>query len=180
MSIAIKKGLGVKGCAVWKLDENGEPGKNPNVDNVSITLPSIELETTSINLMGSVDIPDVSRIGNMQLSCTIPLDVKEAMDLCELGKTVSWLITWCSQEYNSTTGETVAKSYSVRATGFITSIPNAEVNSGAENTGDVTMNLIKYKKECISDDYTAFEIDRGAGIFKINGNDLFAKINSLY
>ena len=180
MSIAIKKGLGIKGCAVWKLDDNGEPGKNPNVDNISVTLPSIELETTSINLMGSVDIPDVSRIGNMQLSCTIPLDVKEAMDLCELGKTVSWLITWCSQEYNSTTGETLAKSYSVRATGFITSIPNAEVNSGAENTGDVTMNLIKYKKECISDNYTAFEIDRGAGIFKINGNDLFAKINSLY
>lgn len=179
MSIAIKKGLGIKGCAVWKL-KDGEPGENPNVDNVSVTLPSIELETTSINLMGSVDIPDVSRIGNMQLSCTIPLDVKEAMDLCEIGKTVDWLVTWCSQEYNSTTGETVAKSYSVRATGFITSIPNAEVNSGSENTGEVTMNLIKYKKECISDNYTAFEIDRGAGIFKINGNDLFAKINSLY
>ena len=81
MSIAIKKGLGVKGCAVWKLDENGKAGENPNVDNVSVTLPSIELETTSINLMGSVDIPDVARIGNMQLSCTTPLDVKEAMDL---------------------------------------------------------------------------------------------------
>lgn len=179
MSIAIKKGLGVKGCAVWKLVV-GEPGKTPNVDNTSVTLPSIELETTTINLMGSVDIPDVSRIGNMQLSVTIPLDVKEALDLCELGKTVDWLVTWCSQEYNSTTGETVAKSYSVRATGFITSIPNAEVNAGAENTGEVTMNLIKYKKECISDNYTAFEIDRGAGIFKINGNNLYDQFSKLY
>lgn len=180
MSIAIKKGLGVKGCAVWKLNENGEPGENPNVDNISVTLPSIELETTSINLMGSVDIPDVSRIGNMQLSCTIPLDIQEAMDLCELGKTVSWLITWCSQEYNSTTGETVAKSYSVRATGFITSIPNAEVNAGAENTGEITMNLIKYKKDCISDNYCAFEIDRGAGIFKIRGNNIYDQFSKLY
>ena len=179
MSIAIKKGLGVKGCAVWKL-VGGEPGENPNVDNVSVTLPSIELETTTVNLMGSVDIPDISRIGNMQLSVTIPLDVKEALELCELGKTVEWLVTWCSQEYNSTTGETVAKSYSVRATGFITSIPNAEINSGAENTGEVTMNLIKYRKDCISDNYCSFEIDRGAGIFKINGNNLYEQFSKLY
>ena len=180
MSISIKKGLGIKGVAIFKLDENGKAEEKPNVDNVSVQLPSIELETTTISMMGSLDIPDVSRIGNMQLSCTVPLDVKEAMELCELGKTVSWLITWCSQEYNSTTGETVAKSYSVRATGFITSIPNAEVNAGAEGTGEITMNLIKYKKECISDNYVAFEIDRGAGIFKIKGDDVFAKINSLY
>lgn len=180
MSIAIKKGLGIKGCAVWKLDENGREGEKPCVDNVSVTLPAIELETTSINLMGSLDVPDVSRIGNMQLSCTVPLDIKEAMDLCDLGKTVSWLITWCSQEYNSTTGETVAKSYSVRATGFITSIPNAEVNAGAENTGEITMNLIKYKKECISDNYVAFEIDRGAGIFKIRGNNIYEQFSKLY
>lgn len=180
MSIAIKKGLGIKGCAVWKLDENGREGEKPCVDNVPVTLPSIELETTSINLMGSVDIPDVSRIGNMQLSCTIPLDVKEAMDLCELGKTTSWLITWCSQEYNSSTGETTAKSYAVRATGFITSIPNSEVNSGAEGTGEITMNLIKYKKECISDNYVAFEIDRGAGIFKIRGNNIYDQFSKLY
>ena len=179
MSIAIKKSLGVKGCAIWKLTD-GEPGESPNVDNVAITLPSIELETTTVNLMGNVDIPDVSRIGNLQLSATIPIDIKEAMELCELGKTVSWLITWCSQEYNSSTGQTVAKSYSVRATGFITSIPNAEVNSGAENTGDITMNLIKYKKECISDNYIAFEIDRGAGIFKVNGNNLYGQFSSLY
>ena len=43
MSISIKKGLGVKGCAVWKLDENGQVGQNPNVDNIPVNLPSIEL-----------------------------------------------------------------------------------------------------------------------------------------
>ena len=180
MSIAIKKGLGVKGCAVWKLDENGQTGQNPNVDNIPVTLPSIELETTSINLMGTLDVPDLSRVSNLQLTANIPLDVPEAMELCELGRTVSWLITWCSQEYNAVTGETVAKAYSVNATGFITSIPNAEVNAGAENTGDITMNLIAYKKNCITDKFTAFEIDRGKGIFKINGKDLYSQFSSLY
>lgn len=180
MSISIKKGLGVKGCAVWKLDENGQVGQNPNVDNIPVNLPSIELETTTINLMGSLDVPDLSRIGNLQLTATVPLDIPEAMELCDLGKTVSWLITWCSQEYNSVTGETVAKSYSVNATGFISSIPNAEVNAGAENTGDITMNLISYKKTNITDKLIPFEIDRGKGIFKINGKDLYSQFSSLY
>lgn len=180
MSIAIKKSLGVKGCAVWKLDENGATGQNPNVDNVPVTLPAIELETTTINLMGSVDIPDLARIGNLQLTVNIPLDVPEAMELCELGKTVSWLITWCSQEYNAVTGETTPKAYSVNATGFVSAIPNAEVNAGAENTGDITMNLISYKKNNITDKTVPFEIDRGKGIFKVNGRDLYSQFSSLY
>ena len=180
MSLALVKSLGVKGCAVWKLDENGATGQNPNVDNVAVTLPSIELETTTINLMGSMDVPDLSRVGNLQLTVNVPLDVPEAMELCELGKTVSWLVTWCSQEYNSVTGETTPKAYSVNATGFISAIPNAEVNAGAENKDDITMNRISYKKTNITDKTIPFEIDRGKGIFRLNGKDLYGQFSTLY
>lgn len=180
MSVALVKSLGVKGCAVWKLDENGATGQNPNVDNVSIQLPSIELETTTINLMGSLDVPDLSRIGNLQLSVTVPLDVPSAMELLELGKSVRWLITWASMEYNSVTGETTPKAFTVEAAGFITSVPNAEVNSGAENTGDITMNLISYKKTNTTDKIVQFEIDRGKGIFKVLDKDLISNVSSLY
>ena len=180
MSIAIQKSLGVKGCALWKLDEKGDAGENPNVDNVSIQLPSIELETTSITLMGTLDVPDVSRIGNLQLSATIPLDVPKAMELCELGKVVKWMITWASMVYDAKSGTTTPKSFKVVAHGFVTSIPNAEVNAGAENTGDVTMNLISISKTNITDGKVEYEIDRGKGIFKVKGDDLIGKISSLY
>ena len=180
MSVALVKSLGVKGCAVWKLDENGATGQNPNVDNVDVALPSIELETTTINLMGSLDVPDLSRVGNLQLSVTIPIDVPEAMELCELGKSVRWLITWASMEYNSVTGETTPKAFTVEASGFVSAIPNANVNAGAENTGEVTMNLISYKKTNTTDKIIQFEIDRGKGIFKLNGKDLIGNISSLY
>ena len=130
MSLALVKSLGVKGCAVWKIDDEGRLPQNPNVDNVSVQLPSIELETTTINLMGSLDVPDISRVGNLQLTVTVPVDVPSAMELVELGKSVHWLITWVSQEYDSINGTTTPKSYSVDATGFITAIPNAEVNAG--------------------------------------------------
>lgn len=180
MSTAISKSLGVKGASVWKFDDNGNIGENPNVDNVSITLPSIEFETTSINLMGTLDVPDISRIGNLQLTVNVPLDVQSAMELCELGKTVKWLITWCTMIYDSISGATTPKSFKVEATGFITNIPNAEVNAGAENTGDITLNLIAYKKTNVSDQVIEFEIDRGKGIFKRNGEDLISKISSLY
>lgn len=180
MSIAVTKSLGVKGCALWKVDAEGKRGNNPNVDNVSITLPSIELESTTINLMGSLDVPDLSRIGNLQLSATIPLDVPEARELIELGKPVKWHITWCSQLYDSVTGTTTPKSFLVKVSGFVTSIPNAEVNAGAENTGDVTMNLIAISKENATDNKVEYEIDRGKGIFRVNGEDLIGKFSSLY
>lgn len=180
MSIAITKSLGVKGCALWKLDARGEAGEKPNVDNVSIQLPSIELETTSITLMGTLDVPDVSRIGNLQLSATIPLDVKEAMELCELGKVVKWMVTWASMTYNAESGTTTPKAFKVVASGFVTSIPNAEVNAGTENTGDVTMNLISISKTNITDNIVEYEIDRGRGIFKVKGADIISGISSLY
>ena len=180
MSIAITKSLGVRGCAVWKLDAGGKPGENPNVDNVAVTLPSIELESTTINLMGSLDVPDLSRIGNLQLTVNIPLDVPEALKLIELGKSVKWLITWCSQFYDSVTGATTPKAFNVEASGFVTAIPNAEINAGAENTGDVTMNLISIKKTNVTDKTVEYEIDRGKGIFRLHGDDLYGQFSSLY
>lgn len=180
MSLALVKSLGVRGCAVSKYDENGNLPANPNVDNVSITLPSIELETTTINLMGSLDVPDISRIGNLQLSVTVPLDVQGAMELLDLGKTVKWHITWASMEYDSVSGATTPKAYSVDASGFVSAIPNAEVSTGAENTGEIAMNLVVYKKTCITDRRVQFEIDRGKGIFKVDGTDLISHLNSLY
>ena len=180
MSIAIQKSLGVKGCALWKLDDEGKAGGNPNVDNVSIQLPSIELETTSITLMGTLDVPDVTRIGNLQLSATIPLDVPEAMKLCELGKVVKWMVTWASMVYDAKSGTTTPKSFKVMAHGFVTSIPNAEVNAGSENTGSVTMNLIYISKTNLTDNKVEYEIDRGKGIFKVRGDDLIGEIRSLY
>lgn len=180
MSVAVVKSLGVRGCAVWKLDENGATGQSPNVDNVAVSLPSIELETTTINLMGSLDVPDLSRVGNLQLSVTVPLDVPEAMELLDLGKSVRWLITWASMEYNSVTGETTPKAFTVEAAGFVSAIPNAEVNAGAENTGEITMNLVSYKKTNTTDKIVQFEIDRGKGIFKLNDKDLISSVSSLY
>lgn len=180
MSIAITKSLGVKGCAVWKYNEEGKVGEHPNVDNVAVTLPSIELESTTINLMGSLDVPDLSRIGNLQLTVNIPLDVPEALKLIELGKSVRWLITWCSQLYDSTTGTTTPKAFNVEVSGFVTGIPNAEVNAGAENTGDVTMNLIAIKKINATDNKVEYEIDRGKGIFMVGDTDVIGGISSLY
>lgn len=180
MSVSITKSLGVKGCALWRLDEDGKPGDRPNVDNVSIQLPSIDLETTSITLMGTLDVPDVSRIGNLQLSVTIPLDVPEAMDLCVLGKAERWMITWATMVYNSVSGTTTPKSFRVEVSGFITGIPNAEVNAGAENTGNITMNLISIRKTNATDNEVEYEVDRGNGIFKVRGKDIIGEISSLY
>ena len=99
------------------------------------------------------------------------------MELCELGKVVKWMVTWASMTYDAESGTTTPKSFRVMASGFVTSIPNAEVNAGAENTGDV---LISISKTNITDGRVEYEIDRGKGIFKVKGRDLIGKISSLY
>ena len=76
--------------------------------------------------------------------------------------------------------ETTPKAFTVEASGFVATIPNAEVNAGAENTGEITMNLVAYKKTNTTDKIVQFEIDRGKGIFKVNGKDLISSISSLY
>ena len=90
------------------------------------------------------------------------------------------MVTWASMVYDAESGTTTPKSFRVMASGFVTSIPNAEVNAGAENTGDVTMNLISISKTNITDGRVEYEIDRGKGIFKVKGKDLIGKISSLY
>lgn len=180
MSVAITKSLGVKGCSIWRVRDDDTVADHPNADNISITLPSIELESTTINLMGSVDIPDISRIGNLQLTATIPVDAKSSLDLIEIGKSVKWQIRWVTMEYDSTTSVTTPVSYKVFATGFVTSIPNAEVNAGSEGTADVTMNLIAYRKIDSTHNKTIFAIDRGQGTFIFNDKDMMSNIHNMF
>ena len=181
MSTSLVKSLGVKGCSIWKVNgDTDQTTDRPNVDNVSIQLPSIELESTTINLMGSLDVPDISRIGNLQLTATIPVDNSAAMDLIELGKSVKWHIRWVTMEYDSITSVTTPVSYKAIVSGFVTSIPNSEVNAGSEGTADVTMNLISYKKSDLTHNKVIFDIDRGQGVFKFNGKDMISNISSLY
>lgn len=181
MSTSLVKSLGVKGCSIWKVDSiTGLTDTYPNADNIPITLPSIELESTTINLMGSVDIPDISRIGNLQLTATIPVDNSIAMELVEIGKPVKWQIRWVTMEYDSTTSVTTPVSYKVVAAGFVTSIPNSDVNAGAEGTADVTMNLIAYKKIDVTHNKTIFDINRGTGTFIFNDKNMMKDIQSLY
>lgn len=180
MSVAITKSLGIKGCSIWKVRDDDTVSSHPNADNISITLPSIELESTTVNLMGSVDIPDISRIGNLQLTANVPVDTASSLELIELGKSVKWQIRWVTMEYDSTTSVTTPVSYKVIATGFITSIPNAEVNAGSEGTADITMNLIAYKKIDSTHNKVIFDIDRGKGTFIFNDKNMMSDIQTMF
>lgn len=65
-------------------------------------------------------------------------------------------------------------------TGFITSIPNAEVNAGSEGTADITMNLIAYKKIDSTHNKVIFDIDRGKGTFIFNDKNMMSDIQTMF
>lgn len=177
MSIQVHKSLPIKGCSLWLLENDKPVTSTPQADNISITIPSIEFETTDIGIMGTVSIPDFSRVGNLQLTATIAIDNPDSRVLKRVGHQ-SWMIRYCTSSMNVNTGLEELSSYTIKASGYITSIPNAEVNQGAENTGDIVMNLMSFQK--LHDTDVEINIDRMAGKLEISGINYASEISSLY
>ena len=180
MATALTKSLPINGCAVYLMKDGKQVGLGPVLDSVTISLPSIEFETTTIPMMGSYDVPDPSRIPNLQVTITIPCDNLAARTLAQPG-VCEWKITWVSQEYSAATGMNVPTGWVVLCRGHVVNIPNAEVSVGGENTSDITMNVIAISKRSnTSPSVESYALDRSAGSLRVNGVEYAKGINSLF
>ena len=180
MSVAPTKTIGIKGCAVWLADERGSAiGTNPQIDNTTITAPSIEFGTTDVNIMGTLSVPDFTKLDNFSLSVNIPVDNPEAMRLCQLGLT-QWIISYCVASIDARTGLESVVGYRIYARGYVTSVPSADIAVGNDTTADVTMNLVSYKKWALGADVPAFDIDRLSGKVEINGVNYSRAVDELF
>lgn len=180
MSKSITKFVEIKGCAVWACDDNWVPvSQNPQVDNIAISAPDIEFATTDINLMGTLSIPDFTRIDNFQIGVTVPPDNEEAMALFQPGLK-HWMISYAVSNFNSQTGLEELSAYRIYAAGYITKIPTSEINKGAEGTTELPMNLAVYKKVKVGSNTAVFDINRFTGKVEINGVNYSQPIDELY
>lgn len=180
MSSAKTKFVQIQGCAVWESDDSMTAiDSTPNVDNTTISAPEIEFGTTDINLMGTVSVPDFTRIDNFQLSVNIPVDNPDAVKLCKLGLR-QWIISYCVSNLNSETGLEDVSAYRIYAKGYITKIPVAELSQGGEGRADLSMNLVSYKKWKVGDNTPVFDIDRLTGKVEVGGVNYSQSINQMY
>lgn len=166
----------IKGSTIYKLDAQGHPGATPAAVDVDITIGEQTHPTTDVPMMGTVSIPDQSRLDNFTITANINTDSPEAAELSGDGL-VGWEIHWVDEVVGAD-GLPKIIGWVITAHGYVTGTPEAVKNQGSENTGDISMNVMSIIKKN-SEGYTAYDIDRLANRLIKNGVNYRAKLNEL-
>lgn len=181
MSRQTNKLTTIKGCALWALDPATEQqliaGSVPQADNITITLPELTFGTTDVNILGTLTLPDFTRIDNFTVSANIAVDNPDSKPLKKVGLQ-AWKITYVVGCINQQTGEEEYTPYTVYCKGYIGSIPLSSVEQGGDGMADISMNCTAIRK--MKGNEVEFEIDRLGGSIKLGDKDYSRDINSLY
>ncbi len=167
----------IKGCALWAMENGAVISSVPNADNITITLPELTFGTTDVNILGTLTLPDFTRIDNFTVTANIAVDNPDSEPIKRIGYQ-EWKITYCVGLVNAQTGLEEYTPYTVYCKGFIGSIPLSSVEQGGDGMADVTMNCTSIRK--MKGNETEFEIDRLNGNIKLGDKDYANDINSLY
>ena len=180
MSRSPVKFVKICGVSVWEADENGAAVYDyPQASDVTVSMPNIEFGTTDVNILGTLSVPDFTRLENFQISASVPVDNPEAKKLFKLGLQ-NWVISYAVANLDSATGLETKTGYRIYARGYVSSIPNAEISTGGEGMADVSMNLVSLKKWALGASVPEFNIDRLSGKVEISGVNYAAEVNALY
>lgn len=167
----------VKGCAIYRLDANGKPvSKEPAAMDIDITIGEQSHPSTDISMMGTVSVPDQTRLDNFTITANINCDASEAAALNGPGL-IGWEIKWVDEVVDPS-GLPDVIGWTVTAYGYIASTPEAMKNAGSENKGDITMNVVSFQKQNSKNEIVC-DIDRSQNRLIRNGVDYREKVNQL-
>ena len=153
----------IKGCTIYPAP-NGKPAANPAAIDCTITLPNITFETGTVQMMGSLTVPDQSRLGDL------------SMDLS--GKGLKEYAAKWVREVTDPNGAIRVVGFTCYFAGYVTQVPQSAKNPGAESTGDYNVSLVRY--QVVEDgNKIHFDIDRAAGKLIINGEDYRSEVDKL-
>lgn len=163
----------IKACSIYPIT-NGVADEKPAAIDATITLPNITFETSTIQMMGSVTMPDQSRLGDLSLSITVP---QSRHSIALSGKGLKdYRANWV-QEVTDPSGAVRVVGGVCYMSGYVTQIPESAKNPGAEGTSDYTVSLVKYR--VLMDGEEMFNIDRASGTLVINGEDYRSEVDEL-
>lgn len=177
MLTSINRYTAIKGCSIYKLNDLGRPNETPAAIDRDITIGEQTSPTTDIPMMGTVSVPDQSRIDNFTISVNINCDSPEAAELNGPGL-VGWEIHWVDEVVGAD-GLPSIQGWVITAHGYVGNSPEATKNSGSENSGDLTMNVVASIKRNVTTGVVAYDIDRRANRLIRNGIDYRKDINAL-
>lgn len=166
----------IKGTSIYASDSTWHTSETPAACDIDITIGEQAHPSTDVPMMGTLSVPDQTRIDNITISASINTDSPEAQALTGKGM-VYWVIRWVDEVIGAD-GLVSVIGQEIHAKGFITSLPEAAKSVGGENTGDLSMNVVGISKKD-STGKVAYDIDRTSNRLIRNGVDYREDINKL-
>lgn len=173
---AINRYTSIKGTTIYRVSKEGKLDSSPAAIDVDITIGEQSHPTTDIPIMGTLSVPDQSRLDNFTIEVNVNCDSPEALKLSGTG-IVGWQIQWVD-EFVDKDGLPQIVGWTISAKGYVTGLPESNKNQGSDNSGNLVMNVVSILKKN-SNDFVSYDINRMDNRLYRNGIDYREGINAL-
>lgn len=176
MLIEINRYLNVAGCSIYFCPDGSTPEQTPLGIDQEVTLPSVTHPTSDVQLMGTASIPVQTSIEDME--CTINLPDSAAANKCRKKGVVTFLIYHAVSISDCRTGEVNLGGFKAKVSGIISGKEGLNVTPQGETSTAITLKVLRY--QFVDDEGNqVIDIDRPAGVLKINGEDYRSELKNL-
>lgn len=170
---AIQKLGAVKADAIY-VKVNGVTDPFPAAANVEVTLPEITHPTYTTQSTGDMEIPDQTRVNSMTTTISAPTG-GERIKLS--GEGVQEYIIRFALEVEQANGLFEIRPFTAYISGIIAQRSGQSLTVGDVPSSEITINTFKYR--LLEGDKELYNIDKLAGIVRINGVDYRARLNEM-
>ena len=144
-----------------------------------LTLPSFEASTETVSgagILGEIDDPTVGYFGNQEMEIPFRILDNEATDMLDMTKAVQLEIRGAAQTTNSE-GDIEYQGVRVVVRGRSNKFTPGKLKAGNPMDTSITLSILYILIEL--DGVSVLELDKLNEVFKINGNDILAKVKEL-
>ena len=144
-----------------------------------MTLPDFEPSSetvTGAGILGEIDDPTVGYFGNQEMEIPFRILDNEATDMLDMTKAVQLEIRGAAQTTNSE-GDIEYQGVRVVVRGRSNKFTTGKLKAGNPMDTSITLSILYILIEL--DGVSVLELDKLNEVFKINGNDILAKVKEL-
>ena len=145
----------------------------------SVTLPEVNMQSSTVSgvgVSGEIDSPTIGQFESMEQEIQFNTLYSSAMDMLSPLSTVNLTFRAAQQVYDKTGGYNF-KGLRVVEMGRVKSFNPGKIEKGEAMEATVTLELTYIMVEV--DGVQLLEVDKLNGVYKVNGTDMLAEVNSL-
>lgn len=163
----------IKGTSLYKVVD-GEVASMPCAIDCSLTPPSIVFETASAQIMGTMSIPDQSRITDLTMNLSVSTN---GQTIVLSGRGYQEYVARWVEEVTEPSGAVRVVPFACYFGGYVTQVPQEAKAPGENQTADYSIALNAYR--VLEGDRELYHINRTGGKLVINGEDYRSEVDDL-